>query len=517
MLFTSCISFRKNGLLFLLLVYLQYLSPTTSSRSYSGSGGREKFERVFMKTCSKYPFVQQYINLVERPSDEFTIFVFHEPGQGNNGGLGDRFGGLVTAIAYSLRANRTFLVSGDKAFEESFTSYHPSKLLHVKPTSASSSSSSSSSSSFSSFSSSLGGWGDWNWAGWKREYHGNMTFMRHCINPKPRDIACALDNTNIPTRVVKFRGNRAYICRWAVKPNLRHLNILSALGVDRDKDDLFEVAGCLMRLALWPTPSLWKSLDLLVQSEFDSLHGVGKIDYQLGMHFRCGDKSFSPGGGGGDKNKKKAVGYHPHADQALTEEASKPSPPNPSCYFDPKVQWNGTTFEDEIAYDSPVDHANCARGVLANLTMASKGGVVTYVASDNRDSAKQMNGTLQWGHSIVPSGACHVDMQSYVAGGINNCVLLTSAQWLMLSLSDVIIMQSIVKLPLSMQMGYYDVTAPPPDKIQEAPISAFSRYAAIYALAPNVMRFGKSCKTIDKTILSRQSQGNWMCDPKVFY
>ena len=40
-----------------------------------------------------------------------------------NGGLGDRLGGLITAMAFALRTNRIFLIHGDKSFEESFRPY----------------------------------------------------------------------------------------------------------------------------------------------------------------------------------------------------------------------------------------------------------------------------------------------------------------------------------------------------------------------------------------------------------
>ena len=52
---------------------------------------------------------------------------------------------------------------------------------------------------------------------------------------------------------------------------------------------------------------------------------------------------------------------------------------------------------------------------------------------------------------------------------------------------------------------------------KQGPISAFSRYASIYALHKDVMRYGLGCNSINKTALSWQTQGNWLCSPKLFY
>ena len=59
------------------------------------------------------------------------------------------------------------------------------------------------------------------------------------------------------------------------------------LGVS-DTDDLYEVAGCLMRLALWPTEYLWS----LVSDIYQQVN-VSVPLYQVATHFRCGDNKFS--------------------------------------------------------------------------------------------------------------------------------------------------------------------------------------------------------------------------------
>jgi hypothetical protein len=60
-----------------------------------------------------------------------------------------------------------------------------------------------------------------------------------------------------------------------------------------------------------------------------------------------------------------------------------------------------------------------------------------------------------------------------------------------------------------------------------SPVSAFSRYAALYSLGgDDLMRYGRSCastaeglagKGVNMALLSHQSHGNWVCDPKTFY
>lgn len=95
---------------------------------YSEMGVRDRFETRFIKTCSKYDFVDRFVKLLEQPSDTYTIFVYSEQGANNNGGLGDRLGGVITALAYSLRTGRNFLLASDRGFERSFRRYHPSHL-----------------------------------------------------------------------------------------------------------------------------------------------------------------------------------------------------------------------------------------------------------------------------------------------------------------------------------------------------------------------------------------------------
>jgi hypothetical protein len=96
-----------------------------------------------------------------------------------------------------------------------------------------------------------------------------------------------------------------------------------------------------------------------------------------------------------------------------------------------------------------------------------------------------------------------------------HCTLTTTLHWFMLSLSDSIVMQALIKPPASVYSNGPE-TAHISDN-EPAPISAFSRYAAIYSLSERAIRYGLGCKSANTTALSYQTHGNWVCDPKMFY
>ena len=95
-------------------------------KSY-GAHMRERFEKSFEDKCLKYPFVHQWIHRLENPGGRYYTFVFQDD-HWNNGGLGDRIGGLLTAIATSLRTNRQLLVTSSNRFDELFRPYHPEDI-----------------------------------------------------------------------------------------------------------------------------------------------------------------------------------------------------------------------------------------------------------------------------------------------------------------------------------------------------------------------------------------------------
>ena len=80
-------------------------------------------QRTFHEKCSKYPFIRNGYEL-ENPGKKYYTFVFQDD-HWKNGGLGDRVGGLLTAIATSLRTDRQLLVTSSNGFHDLFRPYHP--------------------------------------------------------------------------------------------------------------------------------------------------------------------------------------------------------------------------------------------------------------------------------------------------------------------------------------------------------------------------------------------------------
>jgi hypothetical protein len=453
------------------LSVIALLFGAVSAISYSKGGARKRFEEK-LEVCKRYPFYNTYLNSITKPSGRYIIYVFHDQALGSQGGLGDRLGGMVSAMAYAMRTNRTLLIHADKSFEDAFQPYHPNKDTQLS-------------------------WSNWDWSGLsKSTYHRNdrevQNFVR-CVNPRAGHTQCALDYDSAHN-VVKYRSNRAYLCRWSVRPDLvpaEHL--LRTLGVMSDSD-LFQIGGCMLRLAMSPTEKLWDAIDESLHHDAE-LTGRKEIQNfataaQIGIHFRCGDSSF---------------------------QLSPDKPINPECVYNPSVPWKGTNFYDDHSMDSPVDSAKCARklaeGLASKLSSANSDNnrVLMFIASDYPPSSQQINQTVNWPLAITPPQGCHVDLQSS-----DKCTLQTSVHWMLLALSDHIVMQS-------MEVGEAHHKSPYSDTVKEGaslespPISAFSRFAALYSLSPNVITFGSHCDPVNQAKLSHQTQGNWVCNPKMFF
>jgi len=351
-------------------------------------------------------------------------------------------------------------------------------------------------------------WDDWACAGYRREFSQNMTHIRHCVNPKPSNKICALEHEYFPSsKVVKLRGNRAYLCRYALSKDSKGLRLLESLGVpDPANADLFEVAGCMLRLVLWPTDLLWYTVDKMVEKSLSKLN-VRKVEYQIAFHFRCGDASFYVKESNINKGSNALLS---------NEQQQHQSKISTQCVYHEGKKWTGTKFMDDFSKDSPLDHSACGRKIISKLQASEKvkdsGNILAYIASDSEASATQMREGLRFKNTFSAFASCHVDIT------LNDmCSATTIAQWLLLSLSDAIIMQSMLKTSIGAM--YQDPLAPSGHVEQEAPISAFSRYAAIYALSPDVMYYGLSCGAgyVNKTYLSKQTQGNWVCNPRIFF
>lgn len=474
---------------------------------YSKEALKLKFESNFIQKCSKYPFYKTHLSMLERPSHDYLQYVFHD-GTNSGGGLGDRLGGLITAYAFAMRTNRTFyMTAADESFKDSFQPYYPSSNHHANPYS----------------------WKELSWTKLSNHPHISSNSTYHdCVNPKPNARRCAMEK-NEPIQHIKFRGNRAYLCRWTCHGKHIHVDIeelLATLGVSSEVD-LFDVAGCILRLAMWPTDQLWTATaDMISQnkqfadserayqqrspsssssssstsSSFSSQTVSTASIKQIGYHFRCGDTSFN----------------------------AKPDYINPECIYNESRSWKGTKFSDDFSVESPLDLARCGLAVAVNMTMTNQvehqAPVTMYVASDYSPSSMQIAETIKWPLTLRFGSACHVDLQS--GSSSNMCTFSTSAQWLLLALSDVLVLQGLHE---QVESAYSDVSVHQDVKARLAaqgiasstrelpPISAFSRYAYIYSLSSDGLRYGSKCHSIDTYILSRQTQGNWVCNPKMFF
>ena len=104
--------------------------------------------------------------------------------------------------------------------------------------------------------------------------------------------------------VRKIGGNRAFLCKWATHPELgahKQLRRKVFNVTNFDEVNLYEAAGCMMRLAMWPTDHLWtvvsEELETLlgdqVRDEGGLLRAWGdKNAVQVAAHFGCGDYSY---------------------------------------------------------------------------------------------------------------------------------------------------------------------------------------------------------------------------------
>ena len=446
------------------------------SNFYNGISFIEKrFQRSFNQTCLKYDFVKKYWNSLLYPNGRYVVFVLNEPGL-KNGGLGDRIGGILTAMMMSLRFNRTLLIQSSNGFDELFRPYSdPSNNL----------------SSYITYKNCLhsNSWSKYNPL--LSDHDETERDLYFCINRNDKDTLCGLDNGDVEQPIIKLRGNRAYICKWATHSQLKAYQELKSLGID-EHSDLLEVSGCLLRLSMWPTPKLFSySESLFLNLITDNVKHMNfpltdfYPKFLVGIHYRCGDISFTNPSG---------------ADRACQHDESGKDP-------HPEVI--------HMKFGTPIEAANCARQVflennhlinaisenfnlkyelyrlkyrdinIQRMFLNNYYGSSVYISSDSQGSSKQINDTLKMNNSIITPKGCHIQLNPS-----NECLLETTSYWLLLSLSDFIVTQTENRLP----------------------ISAYSRYAAMYGLKKDSLRDAKNCSfPLTRFDMSRLHQGNWFC------
>lgn len=205
---------------------------------------KQRFEDSFHEKCDKYPFVQHYNKLLTNPPGKYITFVMQQPNL-RNGGLGDRIAGLSTAMMLSLRFNRTLIIRSGNYMHLYFRPFHPTDI-HAQPPQYT--------------------WENWmQWSGYKSEWSDRDETeydLWDCINNTGvKSDHCAMEGGDVGTSTILYRSNRCYLCRYdGGGHGLGQDDLRRVLGV-KASDNLFEVDGCLLRLALWPTENMWSLVD----------------------------------------------------------------------------------------------------------------------------------------------------------------------------------------------------------------------------------------------------------------
>lgn len=464
---------------------------------------KTQFEKTFHDKCDKYSFVQQWIKLLENPPMKHHLIFLYQQGGLKNGGLGDRMAGVISAVSIALRYGRPLLLySETSGLEKLFRPYHPFDLKRKEP---------------------LYTWENnahRNWTSWSN-YEGHYCCNDNteydlwwCINNLGnKNRQCGMYDGDASQPHILYRSNRAYLCGIHNSGGSRaHNDMLNVLGVS-DEDDLFEVGGCMLRLAMWPTDYLWSEVDKIyqafdksvkeshssqhnahphrrkLQQEESHHHGWHSIHYpniyfQVGLHFRCGDKSYTMRGGF-DNN----------------------------CVFDPNN--HDQNYLKTFVNGNPMSIAECGNHVfqeyanevenITNPVIANSTDVLPdrhhnkhlllntmlFVSSDNTKASEQMNRTVGHPYSYFAPQGCHIELDASF-----ECHLFTVSNWFVLALSDRIITQTLLTNE-----------SPKP-----GPTSAYSRYAGVYGLKNNPFRNNRDCGVVTTTKeLGFAQMGNWYC------
>lgn len=109
--------------------------------------------------------------------------------------------------------------------------------------------------------------------------------------------------------------------------------------------------------------------------------------------------------------------------------------------------------------------------------------LMTFIASDNEKSAKQMGSACGYKYEMFTSKGCHIERDSSKA-----CHDFTVSQWFILAMSNSLVAQ-----------------------FEQAPTSSFSRYAGVYGLKDDPFHKAQDCSLSTNMHLSRVQQSNWFC------
>jgi hypothetical protein len=533
---------------------------------------RKDFEDSFHRQCDKYPFVDQFVHHLEHPGNRHLLFVYQEPGL-RNGGLGDRFGGLLSAVALALRFNRTLVLRDFTGMHEVFRPYHPQHEQQQQQHQQQESSRR-----------------RYGWDNWREWSQYDQTLANHdateydlwdCINNVgSKNAHCSMLDGDVGQPQILYRSNRAYLCFYRNHPlsvaatQLREM-LSGGRGFNgkvKDEQQLhfesanwFEVAGCMLRLVLWPTDTLWAEVDInfamfaaahnldpllrsfhsdnsaspdnnnynnnnsndvggnqqqVVNNDNDKERSSGHHQhqqqhdqqqqrpfFQLGMHFRCGDRSYIQHGGDSEcvfraGNEAafptgNAVGLGLCGKEVIRNQTEWLMQQHRTIVYN---DHNKDINNKDIVKDDTDKEPNRLRQRRRNkeggndhdvdktLSSVLPQFMMTFVASDSDAAGEQMGRTAAFPFAMHSPKGCHVEMDSSVA-----CHTFTATQWFLLSLSDVLVTQTLPS---------------------HAPTSSFSRYAGIYGLKKDPFRNGNGIEcsaSLPSNQLHLLQQSNWFC------
>lgn len=515
---------------------------------------KQRFNDTFHDHCDKYSFVQRFSNLIENPSGKYIMFVMQEHGL-RNGGLGDRLAGLISAVTFSVRFNRTLVIRSENNFHTLFRPFHPTDILETKPKYT---------------------WGNWmTWSGYNMAWanHDETEYdMWECINNNGiKSDHCSMEGGDVSTPTILLRSNRCYLCRY----DLHHGNGVGFRDLREElqisaTEDLYKVAGCMLRLAFWPTEELWKDVDAYY-STFGKEFGLSVADdlkrqSQSRRYLRHADpvvglqlpssklpmiptrqlqnttvsSKFNHTGKPypvpttSSAGKAPAGSNQPHKHQ----HTNKISPfYQISMHFrcgDSSYRKNGDADACEFKKGSspqsgtsymqagnPIRLAECAAETFRNHTqamIADHRSILTpqrlqILFKQHQKSGQPLSfetvskeGQLVLMYITSDSDYSSKQMMESVQYNVSaiapsgchievdsstQCMELTATQWFVLAQSAHIVVQTLDDF---------------------APVSAFSRYAGIYSLSSAVFRNGLHCSNVQSnSYLSRVQQGNWYC------
>lgn len=413
-------------------------------------------------------------------------------------------GGLITAAGMAIRFNRTLLIRSQNGFEKLFSPINSPQRSYAKDM-----------------------WANWTNYNITNEILGDITEfdLWECAYNQVRWLSkCGFDDWSDPKDhpIIKLTSNRCYLCRWYMYPVWypSHKELLKALlpdyNVTEDTSDprvndryhvnLMEVAGCLMRLVMWPTDALWGYVHDAMEEHKKDLKRRGLVKHHdnenkwkrmITLHFRCGDHSYN-------NNKDSLLCVHSVARNVT--KVINGTTVNELEYNYPPHQ------ETSMMGGTPIDLAQCALKIIANNSLeshketllsnhgskrsrrhlrtmdeASELETLIHIASDNIASTRQMNESLgDWPNTFLSPSGCHIEMDNSF-----ECLRLTVTYFFIMSLSD-------------------NIITPTNDGL---PSSGYSRFAGIYSLVQNVFKDGKNCdRSLSLYDIGRRHMGNWGCN-----